>query len=69
MQLDLRDIGRQDHLAPPLMHTLLVASQRLFGTVLLLAGILMISTLVLAPIGLPLALFALALILSPEDHE
>jgi hypothetical protein len=35
--------------------------------VLLLLGILMMSTLVLLPVGLPLALFAVALIAAPSN--
>jgi hypothetical protein len=41
--------------------------QRLLGVVLLLLGILMMSTLLLLPVGLPLALFAVALVAAPDD--
>jgi hypothetical protein len=39
--------------------------RRLLGAVLLLLGILMTSTLLLLPVGLPLALLAVALIAAP----
>ena len=47
--------------------TLLVAGRRLLGVVLLLLGILMTFTLVLLPVGVPLALLAVALIAAPGD--
>ena len=46
---------------------LLVAGRRLLGVVLLLLGILMTFTLVLLPVGVPLALFAVALIAGLGD--
>jgi hypothetical protein len=47
---------------------LALSGQRLLGAVLLLLGILMMTTLLLLPIGLPLALFAVALIAAPASH-
>jgi len=47
--------------------TLLAAGRRLFGVVLLLLSISMNSTLVLLPVGVPLALLAVALIAAPRD--
>ena len=41
--------------------------RRLLGALLLLLSVLMMSTLLLLPIGLPLALFALALIAAPNN--
>jgi hypothetical protein len=51
----------------PGLRTLSVAGRRLVGVVLLLLGILMMSTLVLLPLGGPLALLAVALITAPID--
>jgi hypothetical protein len=51
--------------SPAFLLTLLLACQRLFGAALLLLGILTMSTLVLLPVGLPLALLAVALIVAP----
>jgi hypothetical protein len=48
-----------------MLRTLTLGGRRLLGAFLLLLGILMISTLLLLPIGLPLALFAVALIAAP----
>jgi hypothetical protein len=53
--------------SPPGLRTLSVACRRLLGVVLLLLGILMMSTLVLLPVGGPLALLAVALITAPSD--
>ena len=50
-----------------LVQTMTVASRRLLGGVLLLLGMAMISTLVLLPVGLPLALLAIALIAAPSS--
>ena len=50
---------------PSVLQALAVGGRRLLGAVLLLLGILMMSTLVLLPVGLPLALFAVALIAAP----
>jgi hypothetical protein len=47
---------------------LLVAGRRLLGVVLLLLGIMMNFTFVLLPVGVPLALFAVALIAAPDDQ-
>ena len=41
--------------------------RRLLGVVLLFLSVLMMSTLLLLPIGLPVALFALALIAAPNN--
>jgi hypothetical protein len=51
--------------SPALLQTLAVAGRRLLGAVLLPLGILLMSTLVLLPVGLPLALFAVALLAAP----
>jgi hypothetical protein len=50
------------------LRTLSVAGRRLLGVVLLLLGILMTFTLVLLPVGVPLALLAVALIVAPGDY-
>ena len=44
-----------------------VAARRLLAVAFLLLSILMISTLVLLPAGVPLALLAVALIVAPGD--
>jgi hypothetical protein len=49
-----------------LLQTLAVVGRKLLGAVLLLLGILMISTLLLLPIGLPMVLLAVALIAAPS---
>jgi hypothetical protein len=49
-----------------LLQTLAPACRRLLGAVLLLLGIAMMSTLLLLPVGLPLALLAVALIAAPD---
>jgi hypothetical protein len=48
-----------------LLQTLAFASRRLMGGVLLLLGLVMTSTLVLLPVGLPVVILALALIAAP----
>jgi hypothetical protein len=53
--------------SPSLLQTLVFASRRLLGAVLLLLGILMISMLVLVPVGLPVTLFAVAMIVAPDS--
>jgi hypothetical protein len=53
--------------SPSGMRTLLVAGRRLLGVALLLLGILMTFTLVLLPVGVPLALLAVALIAAHGD--
>ena len=68
----LRNAGAQEVSGAPApspssLRTLSVAGRRLLGVVLLLLGILMISTLVLLPAGVPLALLAVALIAAPGD--
>jgi hypothetical protein len=50
-----------------LLQTLASAGRRLLGAVLLLLGILLMSTLLLLPVGLPLALLAVALIAAPDS--
>ena len=50
-----------------LPQTLAFAGRRLLGAVLLLLGIMMISTLLLLPVGLPVALLAVALIAAPSS--
>ncbi len=50
-----------------LLQTLAPAGRWLLGAVLLLLGIAMMSTLLLLPIGLPLALLAVALIAAPDS--
>ncbi len=49
------------------LRTLAAGSRMLLGAVLLLLGIVMMSTLWLLPVGLPLALFAVALIAAPGN--
>jgi len=51
---------------PSVLRTLALAGRRLLGVVLLLLGILMMSTLLLLPDGLPLALLAVALVAAPD---
>jgi hypothetical protein len=48
-----------------LLQALAVAGRKLVGAVFLLLGILMMSTLLLLPVGLPLALLAVALLAAP----
>jgi hypothetical protein len=52
---------------PSALPTLSSAGLRLLGAVLLLLGILMMSTFVLLPAGVPLALLAVTLIAAPGD--
>jgi hypothetical protein len=52
-------------LSANMLRTLTLGGRRLLGALLLLLGIMMISTLLLLPVGLPLALFAVALIAAP----
>jgi hypothetical protein len=49
-----------------LPQTLAFAGRKLLGAALLLLGIMMMSTLLLLPVGLPVALLALALIAAPS---
>jgi hypothetical protein len=51
--------------SPSGLRTLSVAGRRLLGVAFLLLSILMISTQVLLPVGVPLALLAVALIAAP----
>jgi hypothetical protein len=53
--------------SPSALRTLSVAGRRLLGVVLLLMGILMMSTLLLLPVGGPLVLLAVALIAAPSE--
>ena len=50
-----------------LPQTLAFACRRLLGAALLLSGIMMMSTLLLLPVGLPVALLAVALIAAPSS--
>ena len=54
--------------SPSGLQIMLVAGRRLVGVVLLLLGIMMNFTFVLLPVGVPLALFAVALIAAPDDQ-
>jgi hypothetical protein len=49
------------------VRTLAFEGRKLLGAVLLLFGVLMMSTLLLLPVGLPLALLAVALIAAPNN--
>jgi hypothetical protein len=51
-----------------LPQTLAFAGRRLLGAALLLLGIMMMSTLLLLPVGLPVALLAVALIAAPSGQ-
>lgn len=51
--------------SPSILRDLALLLRRLLGAVLLLLGVLMMSTLLLLPVGLPLALLAVALIVAP----
>lgn len=53
--------------SPSVVETLAFEGRRLLGAALLLLSVLMMSTLLLLPIGLPGALFALALIVAPNN--
>jgi hypothetical protein len=53
--------------SPSALRTLSVAGRRLLGGLLLLLGIMMMSTLLLLPVGAPLSLYAVALIAAPSD--
>lgn len=69
----LRSAGAAEVWGPPApspsdLRTLSAAGRRLVGVVLLLVGILMTSTLVLLPVGVPLALLAVALIVAPSGQ-
>ena len=55
--------------SPTVLPTLTFAGRRLLGAVLLILGVLMMSTLLLLPVGLPLALLAVALIAAPGSKE
>ena len=46
---------------------LFLAARKVLGVVLLLLGILMTFTFILLPVGMPLALLAVALIVAPGD--
>jgi hypothetical protein len=49
------------------LQTLTFECRRLIGAVLLLLGVLMMSTLLLLPFGLPLSLLGVALIAAPSN--
>jgi hypothetical protein len=49
------------------VRTLAFEARRLLGAALLFVGTCMMSTLLLLPVGLPLALVAVALIAAPRD--
>ena len=49
------------------LRTLALGGRRLLGAVLLLLGILLMSTLLFLPVGLPLALLSVALIAAPDS--
>ena len=51
--------------SPSGLQTLACAGRKLLGVLLLLLALLMISTLLLMPVGLPLALVAVAMIAAP----
>jgi hypothetical protein len=53
--------------SPSVLRTLALGGRRLLGVMLLLLGILMVSTLLLLPVGLPLALLGTALVVAPDD--
>jgi hypothetical protein len=53
--------------SPSGLRTLSAAGRRLLGVALLLLAILMMSTLVLLPVGAPLSLLAVVLIAAPSD--
>jgi hypothetical protein len=53
--------------SPSVVRTLAFEGRKLLGAVLLLFGVLMMSTLLLLPVGLPLALLAVALIAAPNN--
>jgi hypothetical protein len=68
----LRNTGAEEVSGAPApsrlgLRTLSVAGRRLLGVVLLLLGILMTSTLLLLPVGVPSALLAVALIAAPSN--
>jgi hypothetical protein len=53
--------------SPSVLRTLAYGGRRLLGAGLLPLGILMMSTFLLLPVGLPLALLAVALIAAPSS--
>jgi hypothetical protein len=55
--------------SPSVLRTLAFACRRMLGMVLLLLGILMMSTFLLILVGLPLVLFAVALIAAPPSNR
>jgi hypothetical protein len=54
--------------SPSLAQNFCHLAQVLLGITFLVLGIALVLTLVLLPIGLPLALFGMALIAAPSDH-
>jgi hypothetical protein len=53
--------------SPSILRNLALPGRCLLGAALLLLGILMMSTLLLLPVGLPVALLAVALIAAPDS--
>jgi hypothetical protein len=53
--------------SPSVLRALALGGRRLLGALLLLMGILMMSTLLLLPVGLPLTLLAVSLVVAPDD--
>jgi hypothetical protein len=49
------------------LQTLAFEGRKLLGAVLLLLGVLMMSTLLLLPVGLPLSLLGVSLIAAPSN--
>jgi hypothetical protein len=49
------------------LQTLAFEGRKLLGAILLLLSVLMMSTLLLLPVGLPLSLLAVALIAAPSN--
>jgi hypothetical protein len=54
---------------PSVLRTLACGGRRLLGVMLFSLSILMMFTWLLLPLGLPLALFAVALIAAPDGHR
>ena len=51
---------------PTLVQAFVFAGRKLLGAALMVLALLLISTLLLLPVGLPLALLAVALIAAPD---
>jgi hypothetical protein len=66
----LRNIAADQSQGSPgsfVLQTLAFEGRKLLGAILLLLGVLMMSTLLLLPVGLPLSLLAVALIAAPSN--